>query len=172
MKERTPLGVALLCVAVSLRAEAARRNYLVATERPFREEALGKRGHVRFAGIDGYAVELSDEEAKALAATRGVRYVEPDVERFVFAMPAPAPHLDVAQTTPWRLTSFYAPSLWFLTRGEGVHVGIIDIGMDLGHPDLLAAYRGGYDFVHNGSVPEEEAEGGGFGHGTRMRELG
>jgi subtilisin family serine protease len=166
MKKLIVVGVALISIAASMHAEPARRRYLVATERPFREETLGKRSYVRFAGIDGYAVELSDEEAKVLAETSGVRYVEPDVERFVFAMPAP--HLDVAQMTPWGLTSVNAPSVWFLTRGEGVRVGIIDTGMDLGHPDLQAAYRGGYDFVHNDSVPEEEAQGDGFGHGTRM----
>ena len=168
MKKRIVLCVALLSIAVSVRAETTRKKYLVATERPFREETLGKKNYVRFANIDAYAVDLSDEEAKVLASASGVRYVEPDVERFVFAMPAPTPHLDVAQRTPWGLTSVHAPSVWFLTRGEGVRVGIIDTGMDLGHPDLQAAYRGGYDFVHNDSIPEEEAEGDGFGHGTRM----
>jgi subtilisin family serine protease len=171
MNKRIVLCLALLSITVSIHAETTRRKYLVATEKPFREEALGKRSYVRFAGVDGYAVELSDEEAKALAAAGGVRYVEPDVERFVFAMPAmpaPEPHLDVAQSTPWGLTGVHAPSVWSLTRGEGVRVGIIDTGMDLGHPDLQAAYRGGYDFVHDDSVPEEEAGGDGFGHGTRM----
>lgn len=50
---------------------------------------------------------------------------------------------------PTHLTSVHAPSVWFLKRGEGVRVGIIGTGMDLGHPDLQAAYSGGYDFVHN-----------------------
>ncbi|HEU4888161.1 MAG TPA: protease inhibitor I9 family protein, partial [Thermoanaerobaculia bacterium] len=158
MKKLIILSVALLSLAVSVRAEPTRRKYLVATERPFREEKLGVRNYVRFAGVDGYAVELSDEEAQALAATNGVRYVEPDVERFVSALPSP--HLDVTQMTPWGVTSVNAPSVWFLTRGEGVRVGIIDTGIDPGHPDLQAAYRGGYDFVHDDTVPEEEAEGG------------
>ncbi len=158
--------ICVVSIAVAVHAEAARKKYLVATERAFREETLGKRNYVRFTGVDGYTVELSDEEAKALAATNGVRYVEPDVERFVSAMPSP--HLDVTQMTPWGVISVNAPSIWFLTRGEGVRVGIIDTGIDLRHPDLQSAYRGGYDFVDNDAVPEEEAEGDAFGHGTRM----
>jgi subtilisin family serine protease len=166
MKNLIVVCVALISIAVRMHAEPARRKYLVATEKPFREEKLGQRDYVRFAGVEGYAVELSNEEAEALAATSGVRYVEPDVERFVSAIPSP--HLDVAQMIPWGLTSVNAPSVWFLTRGQGVRVGIIDTGMDLGHPDLQAAYIGGYDFVHNDAVPEEEAQGDAFGHGTRM----
>ena len=164
--KRIIVGVGLISVAISVSAEPARRHYLVATDRTFREEKLQRWNHARFAGVDGYSVELSDQEAKALAATSGVRYREPDVERFVSAMPSP--HLDVRQMTPWNLGSVNAPSVWSLTRGEGVRVGIIDTGIDLGHPDLQAAYRGGYDFVHNDTFPEEEAEGSAYGHGTRM----
>jgi len=166
MRLRIVVCVALISIAVAVHAEARRKKYLVATERTFREEKLGKRNYVRFSDVDGYTVELSDEEAKALATTTGVRYVEPDVERFVSAMPAP--HLDVTQITPWGVISVNAPSVWSLTRGEGVRVGIIDTGIDLRHRDLQSAYRGGYDFVHNDAVPEEEAEGDAFGHGTRM----
>lgn len=164
---RLILSLALLSLAVSVRADTVRKRFLVATESGFRESALAKKSYVRFSGVDGYAAELTEDEAKALAATSGVRYVEPDVERFVSTMPAP-PHLDVVQSMPWGIASIQAPPVWSFTRGEGVRVGIIDSGIDLAHPDLQAAYRGGYDFVHNDTVPEEEAEGGAFSHGTRM----
>src|ERR1051326_3383916 len=142
MKIQTVVCVALLSIAVAVHAEATRKRYLVATEKSFTAEKFGKRNHVRFDDVDGYTAELSDDEAKVLAPTQGVRYVEPAVESFVSAMPAP--HLDVAQSTPCGIVSVNAPEVWSSTRGEGVRVGIIDTGIDLRHPDLQAAYRGGY----------------------------
>jgi subtilisin family serine protease len=56
-----------------------------------------------------------------------------------------------------------ARSLWPVTRGRGIRVGIIDTGIDVSHPALQGAYRGGYDFVRNDAVPEEEST---EGHGT------
>jgi serine protease len=56
-----------------------------------------------------------------------------------------------------------APSLWPFALGRGVRVAIIDTGIDATHPALQGAYRGGYDFVHNDSIPEEETADA---HGT------
>jgi subtilisin family serine protease len=50
-----------------------------------------------------------------------------------------------------------APLLWHVTRGAGVKIAIIDTGIDAAHPALAATYRGGYDFVHNDTVPDDEA---------------
>jgi serine protease len=54
-----------------------------------------------------------------------------------------------------------AAPLWRVTKGAGIKVGIIDTGIDAAHPALQSAYRGGYDFVHNDAVPDDEG-----GHGT------
>jgi uncharacterized repeat protein (TIGR01451 family) len=39
--------------------------------------------------------------------------------------------------------------------GEGTKVGVLDTGIDYNHPDLKAAYKGGYDFVDNDKDPME-----------------
>lgn len=57
----------------------------------------------------------------------------------------------------------HAASLWPVTKGRGIRVGIIDTGIDAAHPALAAAYRGGYDFVRNDAVPNDESKDG---HGT------
>ncbi|UOY92573.1 S8 family serine peptidase [Ectobacillus sp. JY-23] len=39
--------------------------------------------------------------------------------------------------------------------GKGIKVAVLDTGIDYNHPDLKAAYKGGYDFVHNDNDPME-----------------
>jgi thermitase len=56
-----------------------------------------------------------------------------------------------------------APEAWALSRGAGVTVGVVDTGIDLGHPDLLGHIVAGYDFVED----DDQAQDG-FGHGTHV----
>lgn len=44
----------------------------------------------------------------------------------------------------WNLTRIRAPEVWedFDARGEGIVVATIDTGVDVGHPALVASYRG------------------------------
>jgi serine protease len=69
----------------------------------------------------------------------------------------------VAAEPQYGLSIVRAAALWPVTKGSGVKVGIIDTGIDVDHPALRGAYRGGYDFVHNDSIPDDESSGG---HGT------
>ncbi len=39
--------------------------------------------------------------------------------------------------------------------GKGVKVAVIDTGVDYNHPDIQAAFKGGYDFIDNDSDPME-----------------
>ncbi|MEM3755335.1 MAG: S8 family peptidase [Candidatus Bathyarchaeia archaeon] len=47
--------------------------------------------------------------------------------------------------------------------GENVKVAILDTGIDLDHPELADSYAGGYDYVNNDAIPEDE-----HGHGTHV----
>ncbi|MFX1298403.1 MAG: S8 family serine peptidase [Promethearchaeota archaeon] len=48
-----------------------------------------------------------------------------------------------------------------LYSGEGINILIIDSGIELDHPDLIGNYKGGYDFVDDDPIPEDN-----YGHGT------
>jgi serine protease len=69
----------------------------------------------------------------------------------------------VAAEPQYGVSMMRAATLWPVTKGRGIKVGIIDTGIDLDHPALRGAYRGGYDFVHNDSLPDDESIDG---HGT------
>lgn len=65
----------------------------------------------------------------------------------------------------WGLSKILAPQAWDLEFGQTspVVVAVVDSGVDLDHPDLRNKLMGGYDFVNNDSVPEDNV-----GHGTQM----
>jgi serine protease len=171
MKNLILCAAAVTLLAVPSQGEERRQRYLVATKTAGVQAAavsdLAARGYTRFSSVDGYSLELTAAEALALSRRPDIRYVEPDRERFVAAQP----RLDAAQNFSYGVAMVNAPLVWPVTRGEGVRVGVIDTGIDLGHADLRQAYRGGWDFIHNDAIPEEEAEGGAMGHGTRMAGL-
>lgn len=65
----------------------------------------------------------------------------------------------------WALGRVQAPCAWYYSTGsEEVTVAVIDSGIDLNHPDLVAQLRDdGYDFVDDDDDPSDEN-----GHGTNV----
>ena len=47
--------------------------------------------------------------------------------------------------------------------GNGVKVAILDTGIDTDNPELKDSYLGGYDYVNNDAIPEDD-----HGHGTHV----
>jgi len=56
---------------------------------------------------------------------------------------------DAIDVAPWHYT------------GQGVRVAILGSGIQTTHPDLNDNYRGGYDFIENDNIPDDD-----HGHGT------
>jgi subtilisin len=68
------------------------------------------------------------------------------------------------ETVPWGVTRIHAPAVYATgNNGGGIPVAVLDSGIDSGHPDLAVNYVGGYDFVRDDAIPDDEN-----GHGTHV----
>lgn len=169
------LGLALASAIPLTAAEEPRRPYLVATRREpaaDRIPLLQAIDSERFQSVRGFAAELTEAEVEALRASPEVRFVEPDLRRYlILSTPGfssetrvAAPQADgKTQTTPYGIPLVRAVELWSLGTGRGIRVGIVDTGVDLTHPDLAGNYKGGRDFFNNDDDPQD-----GNGHGTHV----
>src|SRR5207248_4328200 len=74
------------------------------------------------------------------------------------------------QTIPWGVKAVNALSVWPITRGASINVAVLDTGMDLNHPDLRAAYAGGFNtYFGDSHYPgEPQAPTDDEGHGTHV----
>ncbi len=95
-----------------------------------------------------------------LSSDPNVEWVEPTVQ---IAVLETSPN-DPAFQLQWWLTRIQAPQAWDYSTGSSVlTIAIVDSGIDYSHPDLAAKIIGGWDFVNNDSVAEDEN-----GHGTAV----
>jgi subtilisin family serine protease len=110
--------------------------------------------HVRtFESLDGFAADLTDDEAAAMRKSPGVRYVSRTIaihatDAVTPSRIAPRPKgnpLAVKQTVPPNIDMIHARDVWPLTRGGNVNVAIFDTGVDFKHADLMANIAGGYN---------------------------
>lgn len=92
--------------------------------------------------FNGLAVELTEEEAAALAKVPGVKQVQPGRRYRISSDAGPA----------WT----GAPGIWNGTatgglpgtQGEGIIIGVIDTGISLGHPSFADIGGDGYDHIN------------------------
>jgi type VII secretion-associated serine protease mycosin len=117
-------------------------------------------------GVTAVATDGRDPAALArtLRAEPGVESVEPDLVRRATTttpndgeVPAQLPYLDEVRLR----------TAWDVSKGSsGRTIAVIDTGVDLTHPDLLAHLAGpGYDFTVAGGVPGAQDQNG---HGTMV----
>jgi serine protease len=170
--------IVLAALGLALPSSASpRQRYTIATDGAPRASALriatnaekgeGSQRIRTFRNLNGFAADLTPEEAAALASTPGVRAVQPVVERYATAILEPQVRTNLAsyanQVTPWGLPALRAAEVWPVTRGEGINVVVLDSGIDFDHPDLKAAYAGGANFIDSSQPPRDD-----FFHGTHV----
>ena len=137
-----------------------------------------ERGEVarRFHGavrrdLGDYAIaslELPASEVAALRRDADVDIVEPEPVYHAAA-------LALSELTPALDNGLYGLVLTKAVdaqarhvTGAGARVCIVDTGIDAHHPDLAAAYRGGFDLVDDDENPDIGADPGLGGHGTMV----
>lgn len=141
---------------------AETHRYIVATSRTaafakphiLSDAAQASERKVRtFESIDGFAVDLTEDEAAAMRKSPGVRYVSRTIAIHAVGDIAPA-HLAPRpegsplagkQTIPSNIDMIHARDVWPLTRGGNVNIAVFDTGVDIKHADLIANIAGGYN---------------------------
>lgn len=172
------LGLALLG-SLALAAEETQR-YIVMTRkgastsrmRTAANAIAGPQHRLRvMPNVNAFAADLTAEQVAELRSSSELM-VEPVVKRYALdaGMPrlpllpgangviAPAP-----QEVPWGITRIHAAPVWEVTKGENVNVVVADTGVDGTHPDLVHAYKGGYNALEP-SKPQID----GHRHGTHV----
>lgn len=164
--KRTFLAVVAVLLTTSAFAAETQR-YLVATRHrpitPDVRQILGEetdaRAVVPFETFTGFAADLTDADVAALRKSPAVRWVEPVVPRYAFLQP----RNPTRQTVPLGIDAIFArPVHAAIVRGA-VNVAVIDTGVDYRHPELQAAFAGGWSVLTDTADPLDDA-----GHGTHV----
>ena len=133
-----------------------REAFPVQSETAARERRYGFTSERRFRhAIDGFAARLTTAAARALRADPEVALVAPDRPLRVARMP-----LAAGETVPAGVARIGAAGVAGVHGASAAAVAVLDTGIDLGHPDLVA--RAGPNCV--GSGPPEDDDG----HGTQV----
>lgn len=114
-------------------------------------------GKVRrnFQSVDAISADLNEKEITRVTSDPSILSVEEDT--VVTAK-------DLEFETTWGVTRLGASTTYASdVIGTGVRVAILDTGIDYTHPDLIASYAGGYNFVAGNTDPKDDN-----GHGTHI----
>lgn len=110
--------------------------------------------------INGMAVYLPPQAAEAVLKERGVLRIDDDVIVNAVGKPQPPPP---AQVLPWGVDRINADLVWTITKGVSIKVGVVDTGIDLGHPDLQANIKGNVNTINPLKSGNDDN-----GHGTHV----
>ena len=89
------------------------------------------------------------------------------IEKFT-PMKAPARPQPAGNELPWGIKKVKAPEAWPTTRGAKVKVAVVDTGIDMDHPNLVANVKGGTNASMPIPVPVPTPPEDDHGHGTHV----
>ena len=117
--------------------------------------------------INAAVALLTPEAQKALAKDPGVIGIEDDGKVSASSSKAITKSTKAVtkstQILPWGISRINADRAWKTSVGLGVKVAVIDTGIDLSHPDLIANIKGGFNTIdHKASFTDDN------GHGTHV----
>ncbi|WP_051828157.1 S8 family serine peptidase [Streptomyces bicolor] len=81
---------------------------------------------------------------------------------------APTASADQTRRDQWALEALQAESVWKVSKGKGVTVAVIDVGVNAEHVDLKSNVLKGKDFVDGDDDASPEASDNKPTHGTQM----
>lgn len=122
---------------------------------------FGGRVGYEYTTLHGFSVELSEKQAKRLAADPDVAYVEQNRTVRVAETQANPPSwgLDRVDQRALPLNQAYN----YTTTASNVHVYVLDTGVRATHQTFGGRVRQGYDFIDNDTTAQD-----GYGHGSHV----
>lgn len=122
---------------------------------------LSGRVRRRFTSIPGFTARLPAARIAELARDPRVASVEENA-----AVEAVRATSSAEEGASWGVAHIGAEAAHARgIVGTGVRVAVLDTGVDYTHPELSAAYRGGYDFIADGTDPLDDSYDS---HGTHV----
>ncbi|MBB3114656.1 subtilisin family serine protease [Paenibacillus phyllosphaerae] len=109
--------------------------------------------------IRGFVIPQGDWPQRAIFGNR--IWVEDDVPVTVDSSVTKSALVE--NGIPWGVQKIKAPLAWSMTTGHRVKIGVIDTGVDFGHPDLKQSLGRGINLLNRSILPHDDN-----GHGTHI----
>ncbi|RJE86365.1 peptidase S8 [Paenibacillus sp. 1011MAR3C5] len=100
-------------------------------------------------------------DARLQESLSGRVWMEKDCK--ISVSPSGQKALAIENGIPWGIQQIRAPQAWGITTGHRVKVGVIDTGVDFGHPDLHHSLLRGINLLNRSKMPYDDN-----GHGTHI----